>query len=190
MSEIKKYRTYNVWDKNCMLRLPGTTTVVTIDFDKLTKRMRTNLRKQFDAYKKCDRHRSYYSKSSQLLDKLLDYYEVPRATIEEQQITLDGINEKLWDKAYELALANVTTYLMNDERWKQHARNDFKNMTDAYGEAKTRFVWWARGEKFSKELLEDLRQDYAQYQEETFGSRLEKVEHVVNFGGVIHFELT
>jgi len=196
MPAAKKHRTYNVWQKHAILKLPGATTTVTIDFGSLTPRMRTNIRKHFDAIVRAGttehKRPGYYSKSSQLLDLLLNYYDIPKARIESDYISIDCVTSDLWDKAYALAQADVAEYLLTDDgspRWKDHIRSTLMQASEEYGLTKTKFSWWSRSKGFNEELLDELKKDYSKYAMEVYASRIVNVEEVVKNGGVIQVEL-
>lgn len=180
---------YSVWEAGRMVMLPGATTTITIDLSTVTKRMHSNLVKRLDEFLDGKTlQKGYYSKSGKLFSIVRNYCGIYEQRIDEYGIHLEDIPEDIHNKAYEIALADTTAYLMEETRdyRKDYAKFGLEQVTGYDGDFKYSF----KDCKPFKSQIKELELMVAAHMKKGEEDKFEKFEKLIRYGGTIQVELT
>lgn len=181
--KVKSKHLCDVWDAARAFKIMGATTEITIDFEKVTDRVRSKVVKALKNYPDCNPG-GYRSEARKLYDKLAEFYELPRNYIDESCVRLINLKDKtLYDEVYAVLQADALSQRMETgDNWSLKRLENNANR-------ETGNIYYYHMEKHSYEALHEsgLMERIKKYIKETLDTNLDKALTTVQFGGKIKF---
>ena len=183
--EVKSRRVDNQWDVARLAKMMGATTEVTIDFEKVTDRVRNKIASGLEGYPTYPVG-GYSSKARQLYDQVCKFYEIPWSDVDKDRININGLdNEQLYDEIYNVLYADAVARRMEtgDDWYIQRLlRNCSKEEGNIYFYGMSSTTW----ENVQQSGVLERIQEYLSA---AMKPKLDQALTTVQFGGKIKFKL-
>lgn len=183
--EVKSKRVADQWDVARIAKMMGATTEVTIDFEKVTDRVRNKIASGLEGYPTYPVG-GYASKARQLYDHVCKFYEIPWSDVDKDRININGLdNEQLYDEIYNVLYADAVARRMetgNDWYVQRLLRNCSKEEGSIYFYGMSSATWESVQQSGVLERIQE-------YLSAAMKPKLDQALTTVQFGGKIKFKL-
>jgi hypothetical protein len=183
--EVKSKRVDNQWDVARISKMMGATTEVTIDFEKVTDRVRNKIASGLENYPTYPVG-GYSSKARQLYDHVCKFYEIPWSDVDKDRININGLdNEQLYDEIYNVLYADAVARRMEtgDDWYVQRLlRNCSKEEGSIYFYGMSSATWESVQQSGVLKRIQE-------YLSAAMKPKLDQALTTVQFGGKIKFKL-
>jgi hypothetical protein len=179
----------NKWDIAHYTCLPAASTVVEIDFSKLSTTTYNKLLKLIEVYPaNPGKGYGYSSQCRKLFNALSRHMKLPQQNMNDWGMSFTGIdNKQLWEELYEICLSDAIAKRLQGDEWNLNRLNRDKEKMFLEGD----IIYWHGSPEFYATLPEsDLFQRVANYIRNRSTEALEKMYDIAAYGGCIRFELT
>ena len=181
--KVKSKNLCDVWDAARSFSIMGATTEITIDFEKVTDRVRSKVSKALQNYPE-GHAGGYRSHARKLYDKVSEFYELPRNYIDQSCVRLVHLHDKaVYDEVYAVLYADAVAQRMETgrewpiQRLEKNSSRENGNIYYYHLEEQTYQHMQESG------LIERIKASV----KETLADRLDKALTTVQFGGKITF---
>jgi hypothetical protein len=175
----------SAWEFARLAKTQGITLKGRFDSNQLTPRIRNKVIKTL---RRMDTHAGGYSSQAQMVMKLImDKFELPRTLVTKDQINVRNITPEVWEKCYEIAVANATLDRLEGKDW---AMKRLEGMLQEQDADKTAFWYYTGRHDFSKGAVDELSQLLIKaFNENGLAKRFEDAANYIEQGGTFEFEV-